>query len=195
MFVKRQANAFKTVPADFVAGEEMKVGMFVKVNYANKTVMKAVDSTQAEAIVVRGSKVSLRNALGITESIFDEYQNSIAKGERVGIFIFNVAERFATDNLETALKAKVEADGKTLDEKRKDLLGVELSVVDGELKEAVGGETVIAQLYRIDQEGYNDKQIGNPAILGSSSDNISGLYNNNRENFVISFAIVKQYVK
>jgi hypothetical protein len=194
MFAKRQTNAFKTVPADFVAGEEMRVGMLVKVNYANKTVMKAVDGKQADAIVVRGSKVSLRNALGLQESIFDEFQNAIPQGEKVGIYIFENGERFATDNMEDALKVKVEDDSRSLEEKRADLLGVELTVDNGNLKEAAVGDTVIAHLYRIDQEGFNNRQINNQAFLNSAIDNVVGLYDL-KENFVISFAIVKPYTK
>ena len=73
MFEKRMTHPIKKIPADYIAGEELKIGMFVTIDHKTKEVKKAATADKVQGIVIRGSKVSFRNALGIPESIFDEY--------------------------------------------------------------------------------------------------------------------------
>ena len=193
MFEKRMTHPFKKIPADYIAGEELKIGMFVTIDHATKQVKKATTADKVQGIVIRGSKVSFRNALGIPESIFDEYQATLPKGIKVGVFPFEVAERFATDVVDTAIKTILDND-QTLAQKRTALIGKELTVVNGVLKEATTSNTVIAVIHSVDSEGFNNRPMDNVKLLNSEGDNITDLYAM-KEHFVISYTIVRPYTK
>ena len=193
MFEKRMTHPFKKIPADYIAGEELKIGMFVTIDHATKQVKKATTADKVQGIVIRGSKVSFRNALGIPESIFDEYQATLPKGIKVGVFPFEVAERFATDVVDTAIKTILDND-QTLAQKRTALIGKELTVVNGVLKEATTSNTVIAVIHSVDSEGFNNRPMDNVKLLNSEGDNITDLYAM-KEHFVISYTMVRPYTK
>lgn len=193
MFEKRMTNPFKKIPADYIAGEELKIGMFVTIDHKTKEVKKAATADKVQGIVIRGSKVSFRNALGIPESIFDEYQATLPKGIKVGVFPFEVAERFATDVVDTAIKTILDNE-QTLAQKRTALIGKELTVVNGVLKEATTGNTVLAVVHMVDSEGFNNRPMNNSGLLNSEGDNITDLYAM-KEHFVISYTMVRPYTK
>ena len=193
MFEKRMTHPFKKIPADYIAGEELKIGMFVTIDHKTKEVKKATTADKVQGIVIRGSKVSFRNALGIPESIFDEYQATLPKGIKVGVFPFEVAERFATDVVDTAIKTVLDNE-QTLAQKRTALIGKELTVVNGVLKEATTGNTVIAVIHSVDSEGFNNRPMDNVKLLNSEGDNITDLYAM-KEHFVISYTMVRPYTK
>lgn len=193
MFEKRMTHPIKKIPADYIAGEELKIGMFVSINHATKEVNKATTAKEAQGIVIRGSKVSFRNALGIPESIFDEYQATLPEGIKVGVFPFEEAERFATDVVDTAIKAVLD-NGQTLAQKRTALIGKELTVVNGVLKEATTGNTVLAVIHSVDSEGFNNRPMNISGLLNSEGDNITDLYAM-KEHFVISYTMVRPYTK
>ena len=193
MFEKRMTHPIKKIPADYIAGEELKIGMFVTIDHKTKEVKKATTADKVQGIVIRGSKVSFRNALGIPESIFDEYQATLPKGIKVGVFPFEVAERFATDVVDTAIKTVLDNE-QTLAQKRTALIGKELTVVNGVLKEATTGNTVIAVIHSVDSEGFNNRPMDNVKLLNSEGDNITDLYAM-KEHFVISYTMVRPYTK
>lgn len=193
MFEKRMTHPFKKIPADYIAGEELKIGMFVTIDHKTKEVRKAATADKVQGIVIRGSKVSFRNALGIPESIFDEYQATLPKGIKVGVFPFEVAERFATDVVDTAIKTVLDNE-QTLAQKRTALIGKELTVVNGVLKEATAGNTVLAVIHMVDSEGFNNRPMNNSKLLNSEGDNITDLYAM-KEHFVISYTMVRPYTK
>ena len=193
MFEKRMTHPIKKIPADYIAGEELKIGMFVTIDHKTKEVKKAATADKVQGIVIRGSKVSFRNALGIPESIFDEYQATLPKGIKVGVFPFEVAERFATDVVDTAIKTVLDNE-QTLAQKRTALIGKELTVVNGVLKEATSGNTVIAVIHMVDSEGFNNRPMDNVKLLNSEGDNITDLYAM-KEHFVISYTMVRPYTK
>lgn len=193
MFEKRMTNPFKKIPADYIAGEELKIGMFVTIDHKTKEVKKAATADKVQGIVIRGSKISFRNALGIPESIFDEYQATLPKGIKVGVFPFEVAERFATDVVDTAIKTILDNE-QTLAQKRTALIGKELTVVNGVLKEATTGNTVLAVIHMVDSEGFNNRPMNNSGLLNSEGDNITDLYAM-KEHFVISYTMVRPYTK
>ena len=193
MFEKRMTHPIKKIPADYIAGEELKIGMFVTIDHKTKEVKKAATADKVQGIVIRGSKISFRNALGIPESIFDEYQATLPKGIKVGVFPFEVAERFATDVVDTAIKTVLD-NGQTLDQKRTALIGKELTVVNGVLKEATTGNTVLAVIHMVDSEGFNNRPMNNSGLLNSEGDNITDLYAM-KEHFVISYTMVRPYTK
>ena len=193
MFEKRMTHPFKKIPADYIAGEELKIGMFVTIDHKTKEVRKAATADKVQGIVIRGSKVSFRNALGIPESIFDEYQATLPKGIKVGVFPFEVAERFATDVVDTAIKTVLDNE-QTLALKRTALIGKELTVVNGVLKEATAGNTVLAVIHMVDSEGFNNRPMNNSKLLNSEGDNITDLYAM-KEHFVISYTMVRPYTK
>lgn len=194
MFEKRMTHPFKKIPADYIAGEELKIGMFVSIDHKTKEVKKAKTADEVQGIVIRGSKVSFRNALGIPESIFDEYQATLPKGIKVGVFPFEVAERFATDVVDTAIATALDDTAKTLEEKRTALIGKELTVVNGVLKEATTGNTVLAVIHMVDSEGFNNRPMNISGLLNSEGDNITDLYAM-KEHFVISYTMVRPYTK
>ena len=193
MFEKRMTHPFKKIPADYIAGEELKIGMFVTIDHKTKQVTKAGTADKVQGIVIRGSKVSFRNALAIPESIFDEYQATLPKGIKVGVFPFEVAERFATDVVDTAIKTVLDNE-QTLAQKRTALIGKELTVVNGVLKEATTGNTVLAVIHMVDSEGFNNRPMNNSGLLNSEGDNITDLYAM-KEHFVISYTMVRPYTK
>ncbi|WP_291625980.1 hypothetical protein [Clostridium sp.] len=193
MFEKRMTNPFKKIPADYIAGEELKIGMFVTIDHKTKEVRKAATADKVQGIVIRGSKVSFRNALGIPESIFDEYQATLPKGIKVGVFPFEEAERFATDVVDTAIKTVLDNE-QTLAQKRTALIGKELTVVNGVLKEATAGNTVLAVIHMVDSEGFNNRPMNMSKLLNSEGDNITDLYAM-KEHFVISYTMVRPYTK
>lgn len=193
MFEKRMTHPFKKIPADYIAGEELKIGMFVSINHVTKEVKKAATAKEVQGIVIRGSKVSFRNALGIPESIFDEYQATLPKGIKVGVFPFEEAERFATDVVDTAIKTVLDNE-QTLAQKRTALIGKELTVVNGVLKEATAGNTVLAVIHMVDSEGFNNRPMNTSSLLNSEGDNITDLYAM-KEHFVISYTMVRPYTK
>lgn len=193
MFEKRMTHPIKKIPADYIAGEELKIGMFVTIDHKTKEVKKATTADKVQGIVIRGSKVSFRNALGIPESIFDEYQATLPKGIKVGVFPFEVAERFATDVVDTAIKTVLDNE-QTLAQKRTALIGKELTVVNGVLKEATAGNTVIAVIHMVDSEGFNNRPMNESGLLNSEGDNITDLYAM-KEHFVISYTMVRPYTK
>ena len=193
MFEKRMTNPFKKIPADYIAGEELKIGMFVTIDHKTKEVKKAASADKVQGIVIRGSKISFRNALGIPESIFDEYQATLPKGIKVGVFPFEEAERFATDVVDTAIKTVLDNE-QTLAQKRTALIGKELTVVNGVLKEATAGNTVLAVIHMVDNEGFNNRAMNMSKILNSEGDNITDLYAM-KEHFVISYTMVRPYTK
>ena len=193
MFEKRMTHPFKKIPADYIAGEELKIGMFVTIDHKTKEVKKATTADKVQGIVIRGSKVSFRNALGIPESIFDEYQATLPKGIKVGVFPFEVAERFATDVVDTAIKTVLDNE-QTLAQKRTALIGKELTVVNGVLKEATTGNTVLAVIHMVDSEGFNNRPMNESKLLNSEGDNITDLYAM-KEHFVISYTMVRPYTK
>lgn len=193
MFEKRMSHPLKKIPADYIAGEELKIGMFVTIDHATKEVKKATTADKVQGIVIRGSKVSFRNALGIPESIFDEYQATLPKGIKVGVFPFEVAERFATDVVDTAIKTILDNE-QTLAQKRTALIGKELTVVNGVLKEATTGNTVLAVIHMVDSEGFNNRPMNESGLLNSEGDNITDLYAM-KEHFVISYTMVRPYTK
>ena len=193
MFEKRMTHPIKKIPADYIAGEELKIGMFVTIDHKTKEVKKAATADKVQGIVIRGSKVSFRNALGIPESIFDEYQATLPKGIKVGVFPFEVAERFATDVVDTAIKTVLDNE-QTLAQKRTALIGKELTVVNGVLKEATAGNTVLAVIHMVDSEGFNNRPMDNVKLLNSEGDNITDLYAM-KEHFVISYTMVRPYTK
>ena len=193
MFEKRMTHPIKKIPADYIAGEELKIGMFVSINHVTKEVKKATTAKEVQGIVIRGSKVSFRNALGIPESIFDEYQATLPKGIKVGVFPFEVAERFATDVVDTAIKTILDNE-QTLAQKRTALIGKELTVVNGVLKEATTGNTVLAVIHSVDSEGFNNRPMNISGLLNSEGDNITDLYAM-KEHFVISYTMVRPYTK
>ena len=176
MFEKRLSHPLKKIPADYIAGEELKIGMFVTIDHKTKEVKKAATADKVQGIVIRGSKVSFRNALGIPESIFDEYQATLPKGIKVGVFPFEVAERFATDVVDTAIKTVLDNTTQTLAQKRTALIGKELTVVNGVLKEATTGNTVLAVIHMVDSEGFNNRPMNESKLLNSEGDNITDLY-------------------
>lgn len=194
MFEKRMSHPLKKIPADYIAGEELKIGMFVTIDHATKEVKKAKTADEVQGIVIRGSKVSFRNALGIPESIFDEYQATLPKGIKVGVFPFEVAERFATDVVDATITTVLDSAEKTLTEKRTALIGKELTVVDGVLKEAITGNTVLAVIHMVDSEGFNNRPMNISGLLNSEGDNITDLYAM-KEHFVISYTMVRPYTK
>lgn len=193
MFEKRMTHPIKKIPADYIAGEELKIGMFVSINHVTKEVKKATTAKEVQGIVIRGSKVSFRNALGIPESIFDEYQATLPKGIKVGVFPFEEAERFATDVVDTAIKTVLDNE-QTLAQKRTALIGKELTVVNGVLKEATTGNTVLAVIHSVDSEGFNNRPMNISGLLNSEGDNITDLYAM-KEHFVISYTMVRPYTK
>ena len=193
MFEKRMTHPIKKIPADYIAGEELKIGMFVTIDHKTKEVRKAATADKVQGIVIRGSKVSFRNALGIPESIFDEYQATLPKGIKVGVLPFEVAERFATDVVDTAIKTVLDNE-QTLAQKRTALIGKELTVVNGVLKEATAGNTVLAVIHMVDSEGFNNRPMNNSKLLNSEGDNITDLYAM-KEHFVISYTMVRPYTK
>lgn len=193
MFEKRMTNPFKKIPADYIAGEELKIGMFVTIDHKTKEVKKAATADKVQGIVIRGSKISFRNALGIPESIFDEYQATLPKGIKVGVFPFEEAERFATDVVDTAIKTVLDNE-QTLAQKRTALIGKELTVVNGVLKEATAGNTVLAVIHMVDNEGFNNRAMNMSKLLNSEGDNITDLYAM-KEHFVISYTMVRPYTK
>ena len=193
MFEKRMTHPIKKIPADYIAGEELKIGMFVTIDHKTKEVKKATTADKVQGIVIRGSKVSFRNALGIPESIFDEYQATLPKGIKVGVFPFEVAERFATDVVDTAIKTVLDNE-QTLAQKRTALIGKELTVVNGVLKEATTGNTVLAVIHMVDSEGFNNRPMNESKLLNSEGDNITDLYAM-KEHFVISYTMVRPYTK
>ena len=193
MFEKRMTHPIKKIPADYIAGEELKIGMFVTIDHKTKEVKKAATADKVQGIVIRGSKISFRNALGIPESIFDEYQATLPKGIKVGVFPFEVAERFATDVVDTAIKTVLDNE-QTLAQKRTALIGKELTVVNGVLKEATAGNTVLAVIHMVDSEGFNNRPMNNSGLLNSEGDNITDLYAM-KEHFVISYTMVRPYTK
>ena len=193
MFEKRMTHPIKKIPADYIAGEELKIGMFVTIDHKTKEVRKAATADKVQGIVIRGSKVSFRNALGIPESIFDEYQATLPKGIKVGVFPFEVAERFATDVVDTAIKTVLDNE-QTLAQKRTALIGKELTVVNGVLKEATTGNTVLAVIHMVDSEGFNNRPMNESKLLNSEGDNITDLYAM-KEHFVISYTMVRPYTK
>lgn len=193
MFEKRMTNPFKKIPADYIAGEELKIGMFVTIDHKTKEVKKAATADKVQGIVIRGSKPSFRNALGIPESIFDEYQATLPKGIKVGVFPFEEAERFATDVVDTAIKTILDNE-QTLAQKRTALIGKELTVVNGVLKEATTGNTVLAVIHMVDSEGFNNRPMNMSKLLNSEGDNITDLYAM-KEHFVISYTMVRPYTK
>ena len=193
MFEKRMTHPIKKIPADYIAGEELKIGMFVTIDHKTKEVKKAATADKVQGIVIRGSKVSFRNALGIPESIFDEYQATLPKGIKVGVFPFEEAERFATDVVDTAIKTVLDNE-QTLAQKRTALIGKELTVVNGVLKEATAGNTVLAVIHMVDSEGFNNRPMNNSGLLNSEGDNITDLYAM-KEHFVISYTMVRPYTK
>lgn len=193
MFEKRMTHPFKKIPADYIAGEELKIGMFVTIDHKTKEVKKATTADKVQGIVIRGSKISFRNALGIPETIFDEYQATLPKGIKVGVFPFEVAERFATDVVDTAIKTILDNE-QTLAQKRTALIGKELTVVNGVLKEATTGNTVLAVVHMVDSEGFNNRPMNNSGLLNSEGDNITDLYAM-KEHFVISYTMVRPYTK
>lgn len=193
MFEKRMTHPIKKIPADYIAGEELKIGMFVTIDHKTKEVKKAATADKVQGIVIRGSKVSFRNALGIPESIFDEYQATLPKGIKVGVFPFEEAERFATDVVDTAIKTVLDNE-QTLAQKRTALIGKELTVVNGVLKEATTGNTVLAVIHMVDSEGFNNRPMNNSKLLNSEGDNITDLYAM-KEHFVISYTMVRPYTK
>lgn len=193
MFEKRMTNPFKKIPADYIAGEELKIGMFVTIDHKTKEVKKAATADKVQGIVIRGSKISFRNALGIPESIFDEYQATLPKGIKVGVFPFEEAERFATDVVDTAIKTVLDNE-QTLAQKRTALIGKELTVVNGVLKEATTGNTVLAVIHMVDSEGFNNRAMNMSKLLNSEGDNITDLYAM-KEHFVISYTMVRPYTK
>ena len=194
MFEKRMTHPIKKIPADYIAGEELKIGMFVSINHVTKEVKKATTAKEVQGIVIRGSKVSFRNALGIPESIFDEYQATLPKGIKVGVFPFEEAERFATDVVDTTIKTVLDDTQKTLAQKRTALIGKELTVVNGVLKEATTGNTVLAVIHMVDSEGFNNRPMNTSGLLNSEGDNITDLYAM-KEHFVISYTMVRPYTK
>lgn len=194
MFEKRMSHPLKKIPADYIAGEELKIGMFVTIDHKTKEVKKAKTADEVQGIVIRGSKVSFRNALGIPESIFDEYQATLPKGIKVGVFPFEVAERFATDVVDTAIATALNATDTTLAQKRTALIGKELTVVNGVLKEAITGNTVLAVIHMVDSEGFNNRPMNISGLLNSEGDNITDLYAM-KEHFVISYTMVRPYTK
>lgn len=194
MFEKRMSHPLKKIPADYIAGEELKIGMFVTIDHATKEVKKAETADEVQGIVIRGSKVSFRNALGIPESIFDEYQATLPKGIKVGVFPFEVAERFATDVVDATITTVLDSAEKTLTEKRTALIGKELTVVNGVLKEAITGNTVLAVIHMVDSEGFNNRPMNISGLLNSEGDNITDLYAM-KEHFVISYTMVRPYTK
>ena len=193
MFEKRMTHPFKKIPADYIAGEELKIGMFVSINHVTKEVKKATTAKEVQGIVIRGSKVSFRNALGIPESIFDEYQATLPKGIKVGVFPFEEAERFATDVVDATIKTVLDNE-QTLAQKRTALIGKELTVVNGVLKEATAGNTVLAVIHMVDSEGFNNRPMNTSGLLNSEGDNITDLYAM-KEHFVISYTMVRPYTK
>lgn len=193
MFEKRMTHPIKKIPADYIAGEELKIGMFVTIDHKTKEVKKATTADKVQGIVIRGSKISFRNALGIPESIFDEYQATLPKGIKVGVFPFEVAERFATDVVDTAIKTVLDNE-QTLAQKRTALIGKELTVVNGVLKEATTGNTVLAVIHMVDSEGFNNRPMNTSGLLNSEGDNITDLYAM-KEHFVISYTMVRPYTK
>ena len=193
MFEKRMTHPIKKIPADYIAGEELKIGMFVTIDHKTKEVKKAATADKVQGIVIRGSKVSFRNALGIPESIFDEYQATLPKGIKVGVFPFEVAERFATDVVDAAIKTVLDNE-QTLAQKRTALIGKELTVVNGVLKEATTGNTVLAVIHMVDSEGFNNRPMNISGLLNSEGDNITDLYAM-KEHFVISYTMVRPYTK
>lgn len=193
MFEKRMTHPIKKIPADYIAGEELKIGMFVTIDHKTKEVRKAATADKVQGIVIRGSKVSFRNALGIPESIFDEYQATLPKGIKVGVFPFEEAERFATDVVDTAIKTVLDNE-QTLAQKRTALIGKELTVVNGVLKEATAGNTVLAVIHMVDSEGFNNRPMNTSSLLNSEGDNITDLYAM-KEHFVISYTMVRPYTK
>lgn len=193
MFEKRMTHPIKKIPADYIAGEELKIGMFVTIDHKTKEVKKAATADKVQGIVIRGSKISFRNALGIPESIFDEYQATLPKGIKVGVFPFEEAERFATDVVDTAIKTVLDNE-QTLAQKRTALIGKELTVVNGVLKEATTGNTVLAVIHMVDSEGFNNRPMNNSGLLNSEGDNITDLYAM-KEHFVISYTMVRPYTK
>ena len=193
MFEKRMTHPFKKIPADYIAGEELKIGMFVTIDHKTKEVKKATTADKVQGIVIRGSKISFRNALGIPETIFDEYQATLPKGIKVGVFPFEVAERFATDVVDTAIKTILDNE-QTLAQKRTALIGKELTVVNGVLKEATAGNTVLAVIHMVDSEGFNNRPMNESKLLNSEGDNITDLYAM-KEHFVISYTMVRPYTK
>lgn len=194
MFEKRMSHPLKKIPADYIAGEELKIGMFVTIDHATKEVKKAKTADEVQGIVIRGSKVSFRNALGIPESIFDEYQATLPKGIKVGVFPFEVAERFATDVVDATITTVLDSAEKTLTEKRTALIGKELTVANGVLKEATTGNTVLAVIHMVDSEGFNNRPMNISGLLNSEGDNITDLYAM-KEHFVISYTMVRPYTK
>lgn len=194
MFEKRMTHPIKKIPADYIAGEELKIGMFVSINHVTKEVKKATTAKEVQGIVIRGSKVSFRNALGIPESIFDEYQATLPIGIKVGVFPFEEAERFATDVVDTAIKTVLDNTSQTLAQKRTALIGKELTVVNGVLKEATTGNTVLAVIHSVDSEGFNNRPMNISGLLNSEGDNITDLYAM-KEHFVISYTMVRPYTK
>ena len=193
MFEKRMTHPIKKIPADYIAGEELKIGMFVTIDHKTKEVRKAATADKVQGIVIRGSKVSFRNALGIPESIFDEYQATLPKGIKVGVFPFEVAERFATDVVDATIKTVLDNE-QTLAQKRTALIGKELTVVNGVLKEATTGNTVLAVIHMVDSEGFNNRPMNESKLLNSEGDNITDLYAM-KEHFVISYTMVRPYTK
>ena len=193
MFEKRMTHPIKKIPADYIAGEELKIGMFVTIDHKTKEVKKAATADKVQGIVIRGSKVSFRNALGIPESIFDEYQATLPKGIKVGVFPFEVAERFATDVVDATIKTVLDNE-QTLAQKRTALIGKELTVVNGVLKEATSGNTVLAVIHMVDSEGFNNRPMNMSKLLNSEGDNITDLYAM-KEHFVISYTMVRPYTK
>lgn len=194
MFEKRMSHPLKKIPADYIAGEELKIGMFVTINHTTKEVKKAKTADEVQGIVIRGSKISFRNALGIPESIFDEYQATLPKGIKVGVFPFEVAERFATDVVDATITTVLDSTEKTLTEKRTALIGKELTVVNGVLKEATTGNIVLAVIHMVDSEGFNNRPMNTSGLLNSEGDNITDLYAM-KEHFVISYTMVRPYTK
>lgn len=194
MFEKRMTHPIKKIPADYIAGEELKIGMFVTIDHKTKQVTKAATADKVQGIVIRGSKISFRNALGIPESIFDEYQATLPTGTKVGVFPFEVAERFATDVVDNAIKTVLDNTTQTLAQKRTALIGKELTVVNGVLKEATAGNTVLAVIHMVDSEGFNNRPMNISGLLNSEGDNITDLYAM-KEHFVISYTMVRPYTK
>ena len=52
MFEKRMTHPFKKIPADYIAGEELKIGMFVTIDHKTKEVKKATTAFSLTALLL-----------------------------------------------------------------------------------------------------------------------------------------------
>lgn len=127
----------KNIDAQFTAKVDLKRGMFVKADYANKTLEPATALADADGIVTRDVVVDRDVAEGLPVSPYADTQDIIKAGEYCGLEVVRNGERFSTDQYATITDVQAGA-------------GQYLTVTNGKLDTSATATKIISLGYIMD---------------------------------------------